>query len=103
MRKLMMIASSLAVVIAAQAVSYEAPKLFPESCGGVQVAFDVAHGRVWEHTACPTGGRGTRPRQVTACAEVAWDQDGKIVAGSVVTLWVQREIGTQYPHAEGCL
>ena len=93
--------AALLLASAAWGVTYDMPKLFPQSCGGVQVAYDLASGRVWEHTQCSTGGRGTRPRQITACADVVWNEDGTVESSQ--TLWLANEIGTSYPHAEACL
>lgn len=99
MKRLSLILIALFAIGIARSTSYEMPKLFPESCGGVQYAYSAE--RVYERTTCSTGGRGTRPKQVTACAQVTWNADGSLA--TVETLWITREVGTQYPHVEACL
>lgn len=99
MKRVAMILIALFAIRAHADVAYQMPKLFPESCGGVQYAY--SSDRVYERTQCSTGGRGTKPLQVVACAEVAWNPDGSIA--STETLWIVNAVGTQYPHVEACL
>ena len=96
--RILAIAALLASSIAS-GVTYELPELLPVHCGPSQYALSAD--RVYEHTSCSTGGRGSRPRQWSACAEVIWNADGSLA--SVETLWVESAQGTQYPHAEACL
>lgn len=92
MKALAILALLLAGAASADTVQF--PNLLaPYSCGSMQIAYD--NGRLWEHTSCSTGGRGTRPRQLTACAELGAD--------GWETLWKTNEIGLQYPHQEQCL
>lgn len=83
----------------AWAATYEMPNLLPVKCGPGQYALSAQ--RVYQHTSCSTGGRGTKPRQWSACAEVTWNEDGSLA--SVDPLWVESAIGLQYPHSEACL
>lgn len=99
MKRLSLILLALFAIGVARSTAYEMPKLFAESCGGVQYAY--SSDRVWAHTSCSTGGRGARPKQVTACAQVTWNADGSLA--STETLWITREVGTQYPHEGSCL
>lgn len=82
----MLLASSLALAD----TTPEKPLLIfengvPVYCGPAtySFAFEVPDatgfsGRVYQRAQCPTGGRGTKPRYFSACADVRWDLNGHI-------------------------
>lgn len=81
------------------------PSLLPVHCGYPKTDFVIAgqdsggyFGRVYQSTSCSTGGRGTKPRKYSACADVTWDFDGALLTTEVLST----SVGTSVPGPSAC-
>lgn len=81
------------------------PSLLPVHCGSPKTDFVIAgqdaggyFGRLYQSTSCPTGGRGSKPRKYSACADVTWTAEGALIATEVLST----SVGTSVPGPTAC-